>query len=626
MHITFKHIFINTKLSLRIKLCFLCTIVSISVFAQQCAYIDFGGSVNITDGNWNNVVVTNQNETGLDLNLIDDSGTDLGILLTLTDSFDFINSSGTTNPNTSLPFKSSATKDSFFGTSNSNFNGNINPTGGFTLSNLDADKFYSFSIFSSRVGVSDNRETLYTATGSTINSQTLNSANNISNTAKILNIQPKSNGKIIVQAEPGSNNNNSNGFYYLGAIKLVISDVPIDDITTTPELTLIYPKGNNIWEVNKIVRIKWESVSISDILVEFSINNGDTWNTLGSVSSNQQYYDISVPNQISSQCLIRISSDGLTDTSDAVFETIPNKGTVYKIIVLGSSTAAGSGPSNIDNAWVWSYKTFLNELDTRYQLVNLAKGGFTTYNILPTSTTIPNAVNRSINVERNITKAIDLNANGIIINLPSNDAASGYSISDQLNNYQLIGNESSLSETSLWVTTPQPRNFGSNTSKLNIQLGLIDETYNMFGNKTIDFWTGFGLSNGNGILPIYNSGDGVHMNDDAHQILYERVVSKNIHTQVKNSVDSTLGIRVNESNGFSIFPNPTSSIATIKFPESFNGKLLLTIYNVLGTEVEHKNYEINKGVIHWRKKIPSGIYIMNISYKSKLYKQKLIIN
>ena len=203
--------------------------------------MDFGNASNSTTGNWNNVVVNSQNQSGIVINLVDDSGTSNGITFTLSDSFDFINSSGTANPNVSIPFPTSASKDSFFGQTNSAFNGNVTPTGGFTLSGRNLNKYYSFSVFSSRTGVSDNRETLYTVTGSTTNSEALNPANNTSNTANILNIQPDSNGEITLSAEPGSNNNNSNGFYYLGAVQLVVSDSPITDIISNPELNLVYP-------------------------------------------------------------------------------------------------------------------------------------------------------------------------------------------------------------------------------------------------------------------------------------------------------------------------------------------------------------------------------------------------
>ena len=592
-------------------------------FSQQYAYLDFGNSTYSTAGNWNNVIVSSQNQTGVILNLIDDSGVDTGIVFNLTDSFDHINTNGTTSPNGSLPFPASASRDSFFGATDPGFNGNVNPTGGFTLSNLNPNKYYSFSVFSSRSGVSDNRETLYTVNGSTTNFAALDCANNTTNTADILNIQPNGSGEITFQAEPGTNNTNSFGFYYLGAIQLVISDTPISDVTPDPELTLLYPNGGHLWEVGKTVRIKWESIAVPDMLIEFSSNNGSSWSTIATAAGANQYYDMVVPDAISTDCLIRISGQSLTDTSDNVFEIIPNEGLVYRIVVLGSSTAAGTGPSDINDAWVWKYNTYLTEMDTRFEVINLALGGFATYNILPTGTTIPAGVSRTVDVNRNITKALELNPGGIIINLPSNDAASGYPVSDQLYNYGLISDAASNANVPMWVSTPQPRNFGSNTTNLNIQLEMITETYNMFGSNTIDFWTDLGQPNGNGILPAYDSGDGIHMNAAGHQILYERVIGQGIHTTVQN----LLSVSEFDNNTFKIFPNPVSTNCTIKFQETTTSNVSFIVYNSLGSKVYESKVSTDNGEITWeRGSLKSGLYFITISNNYNSITKRLILN
>jgi lysophospholipase L1-like esterase len=601
--------------------------ISSIAFAQEYSYFDFGNSANTTAGNWNNVVITTQNQEGLTFNVINVEGTTTGAVFTLTDSFDFINSNGTSAPNGALPFPTSASRDSFFGATDAGFNGNVNPTGGFTLSGLDIAKYYSFSVFSSRAGVNDNRETLYTVTGSTISAKALNPANNTSNTADILNIQANASGEITFEAKPGPNNNNGSGFYYLGAIQFIVSDTPITDTTPSPQLTLNYPNGGHLWEVGKTVRIKWESISVPNMGIEISADNGSTWSTIATVPGSQQYYDMVVPNNISTDCLIRISGESLNDTSDASFEIMQNNNVVYKIVVLGSSTAAGTGPSDINDAWVWKYRTYLTEMDTRYEVVNLALGGYATYNVLPTGTIIPAGVNRTINTDRNITKAIDLQANGIIINIPSNDAASGYPAADQINNYNLINTDALAADIPLWVTTPQPRNFGTNTTNLNIQLQMITETNTLFGTKSIDFWTGFQKADNNGILPLYDAGDGIHMNSNAHQILYDRIIAKNIHIEVKYAVDATLNTSVEKINDFIVFPNPISQQATIKFNQNVNERVTISIINLLGQELENQTYKVENQTIYWdRKEFRPGIYFMSISYESKFYKRKIIIN
>ncbi len=60
---------------------------------------------------------------------------------------------------------------------------------------------------------------------------------------------------------------------------------------------------------------------------------------------------------------------------------------------------------------------------------------------------------------------------------------------------------------------------------MKIQFALKDSTYALFGDKTIDFWTISALKNGS-INPVYNSGDGVHLNDEGHRLLFEEVRKK----------------------------------------------------------------------------------------------------
>ena len=604
-------------------------------YGQERTFIDFG-SQNTgfpSTGNWNNITVSTGNQSGLSFNLINDLGNTTAVTLTLDDSFDFINTSGTTNPDNNLPFLETATKDSFFGEA-SNFNGNVNETGGYTLSNLDPAKYYSFSIFASRTGVSDNRETQYTATGLNTLSGTLNASNNTSNTATILNIQPLSNGTISFVATTGSNNNNPLGFYYLGAIKMVTSSTPITDINS-PALTIIYPNGNEIWEVGKTPYISWQSQNIDNVTLEYSIDDGSSWNAIATVSASNKKYNWTIPNTISTQCKVRLSEGSTMAISDSNFSIIENEGTIYKIIVLGSSTAAGTGPSDINNAWAWRYHDFLTETDTRYELENLALGGFTTYNILPSGTTIPSGIGQTINTEKNITKALSLNPNGIIINLPSNDSASGYPLVDQIANYHLIRNTALSQNIPVWISSPQPRNFGSNTSALNIHLEMVTATPIEFGEFTFDFWTGFGVTGGNGLKPEFNV-DGVHMNDAGHKILFERVVSKDIHTTIKDLVDATLNVEsyLYDNLIFKVYPNPVKNKMTIDFKLNANTSIKIVIFDIngrvvtelLNTEKQAGNYSLSLQVNNNEKHFSKGVYFCRILTEKGSITKKIIFN
>lgn len=195
------------------------------------------------------------------------------------------------------------------------------------------------------------------------------------------------------------------------------------------------------------------------------------------------------------------------------------KNDVIKIVVLGSSTAFGTGPSHPDSAWVNRYRTYVQNIWPGSEVINLAKGGYKTYHILPDDFSPP--TDRPFpDTLRNITKALSYNPTAIIINLPSNDATAGYSVKEQLANYELIISLTSEPGIPVWVATTQPRNL-SDAGRQNL-MDMRDSTFARFENS-IDFWTGLAENNGN-IKPEYNSGDNVHLNDAAHKILFERAV------------------------------------------------------------------------------------------------------
>jgi lysophospholipase L1-like esterase len=192
------------------------------------------------------------------------------------------------------------------------------------------------------------------------------------------------------------------------------------------------------------------------------------------------------------------------------------------IVVLGSSTAFGVGPTSKDSTWVNRYKRYAKKTNPKISIHNLAVGGYTTYHILPNGFIPP--ANRPIPImEHNITKALEFKPTAIIINLPSNDAARGYSIDEQISNYRIIIEKANAEYVPLWVATTQPCNYDSLTRATLME--MRDSTYSIWGEYAIDFWNGIADSIGR-INPKFDSGDGVHLNNVGHRILFNRVVDK----------------------------------------------------------------------------------------------------
>ncbi|GAB5520572.1 MAG: hypothetical protein RhofKO_28230 [Rhodothermales bacterium] len=189
------------------------------------------------------------------------------------------------------------------------------------------------------------------------------------------------------------------------------------------------------------------------------------------------------------------------------------------VVLIGSSTAAGAGASMPDSAWANRYRRYGQDLNANFDLVNLARGGYTTYQLLPSSS--PALEERPApDTLRNITAALSYQPDAIIINLPSNDRASGFANDEQLANFETMVQTAAAAGVPVWVFTTQPRNLDAEAQ--NDQRAVRDTILERFGNRAIDVWSGLARED-NGLALTYDSGDGIHLNDLGHRILFERV-------------------------------------------------------------------------------------------------------
>ncbi len=197
----------------------------------------------------------------------------------------------------------------------------------------------------------------------------------------------------------------------------------------------------------------------------------------------------------------------------------------YTIVVVGSSTAAGYGIKPIDSCWV---NRFAQSLGPEVAVRNISKNGYSTYEVMPTGT--HKEGRPAPDDERNITKAISFHPDAIIINLPTNDAAAGYSLEEQQANFRTIIQSATDKHIPVWVTTTQPRTntFGHPRNTLPQMRDWLLATY---GDKVINFWEPFANAD-NTINEQYNQ-DGIHLNIPGHRILFERVAQKHIMDTVR---------------------------------------------------------------------------------------------
>jgi lysophospholipase L1-like esterase len=201
-----------------------------------------------------------------------------------------------------------------------------------------------------------------------------------------------------------------------------------------------------------------------------------------------------------------------------------NCGKVFKIVVLGSSTAFGTGASPIDSSWVNKYKQYVGTKSPSTVIINLATLGLTTYHVLnPTGYVPPAGTGFPVDVNRNITKALTYNPDAIIINLPTNDIALGVPQQASKENYERTMFLADSANIPVWVTTTQPRNTLSPQERIYL-MEFRDWTYQRFGSKAIDFWTT--VANPDGTINATYNADGVHVNNLGHRLFFERAVAE----------------------------------------------------------------------------------------------------
>ena len=126
-----------------------------------------------------------------------------------------------------------------------------------------------------------------------------------------------------------------------------------------------------------------------------------------------------------------------------------------RIVVLGSSTAAGQNASSPDNGWVARYQAYLAEEFPNFAVDNLAMGGFNTYRIQASDYVPPEGRPPPI-PGNNITAALEKTPDAVIINLPSNDEYEGFSLDEQMDNYERVAQLAQDNGVLVWVASPRP--------------------------------------------------------------------------------------------------------------------------------------------------------------------------
>ena len=199
-----------------------------------------------------------------------------------------------------------------------------------------------------------------------------------------------------------------------------------------------------------------------------------------------------------------------------------------KLSVIGSSTSACTGPSSYATCYLGRLDTYQDGIGQPIDIFQLAVGGYNQYKGMPSSFVGPTP-SWQPDPNNNITKALSFNPDVVLVNYPTNDY-DVIPLDSVMRCLRTIRDSAKIQGKTCYITTTQPRhgfpfNTLANRQKLKV---LRDSILIAFGYFAINFWDGLVDPTTLEILPAYNSGDNIHLNDAGHDILFQRVRDKNI--------------------------------------------------------------------------------------------------
>lgn len=275
----------------------------------------------------------------------------------------------------------------------------------------------------------------------------------------------------------------------------------------------------------------------------------------------------------------------------------------YRVAVIGSSTAGGTGAWPLDSSWVnrfnQYYKHKLHMVDSTY---TFAVGGYPVYKGMPSSFAPP--PNREgPDHHRNVTRAnavlasLPLPQNAIVfVNYPSNKYEE-YSIAEIMYCLQTIYDSVVKEGHQCYIITAQPRTGGIwDQSDMKRKLAIIkDSTINRFGiARTINFYDGLYNPADSTLLQHFSSGDGIHFSNAGHRELFERVRAKNIfNTALPVKLQSFSGAIRNGQPALEWTAECTDPNTTFILQRSSDAKNFTTVKELNATGTSLATYHVN---------------------------------
>ena len=392
-------------------------------------------------------------------------------------------------------------------------------------------------------------------------------------------------------------------------------DVSDSNFTIVPLITVTAPNGGENWLATSQHNITWASQSITNVNIEYSMDNGTNWiNIISSFPASGGSYNWTLPSTPSTQCLVRISDTSnplLYDVSDNVFTIVP-------LVTVNVPNGGENWIENSQHNITWSSQTIANvkieySTDNGTSWISIvasipASGGSYNWTVPSTPSTqclvrISDASNSAIYDLSNAAFTISASNPTITVTVPNGgeiwEGNTNHLIRWTRQEVSVVKIEYSTNNGSTWIVViaARPAAFGS---------------YN---------WT----------VP----------NTPSTQCLVR--ISDTSNTSVNDISDSTFTIEQSvsvedlrseipdEYNLYQCYPNPFNPSTMIEFslPEMANVKL--SIYNALGEKVaELVNTSLQAGKYQYNWNVPqsgiaTGMYIYELRTDNFVSVKKMLL-
>jgi len=147
----------------------------------------------------------------------------------------------------------------------------------------------------------------------------------------------------------------------------------------TPTITVTAPNGGEEYVVGQNYNIQWSSVSVNEVSIQYSTDNGSTWQSVANnLTASTGYYAWTTPNTPSNQCLIKVystSNNSLYDVSNSNFTirspyivvNAPNGGETWGIGSNRYITWSSAGVSQVNIYYSTNAGATWGQITSNYQ-------------------------------------------------------------------------------------------------------------------------------------------------------------------------------------------------------------------------------------------------------------------